>query len=142
MKEFFRSKKFIVIACIAAFLIGVMIYAAVSSSNAISSAIGRAFAPLQRASNNISDAVSSTIDMLINARDYYEENQQLKEQIAELYAKISDYTEVMQENEHLREMIDLARSNNGIELSEPCTVIGRVANDVYGSFFIDKGEKD
>ncbi len=142
MKEFFSSKKFLVIACIAAFLIGVMIYAAVSSSNVISSAIGRAFSPLQRFSNKISDAVAETIDMLINAKDYYTENQELKEELAELYAQISDYTLVSQENEHLREMIDLAPSGNNIELSEPCNVIGRTANDVYGSFFIDKGEKD
>lgn len=142
MKEFFRSKKFIVIACIAAFLIGIMIYAAVSSSNAISSAVGTVFSPIQRFSQKISDAVSETLDMLLNARDYYEENQKLKEQIAEIYAMMSDYTQVMQENDHLREMIDLASSSDGIELSEPCTVIGRVANDVYGSFFIDKGEKD
>ncbi len=142
MKEFFGSKKFIVIACIAAFLIGIMIYAAVSSSNAISSAVGTVFSPVQRFSQRISDAVTDALDMLINARKYYEENQSLKEQLAELYAQISDYTEVMQENDHLREMIDLASSADGVELSEPCTVIGRVANDVYGSFFIDKGEKD
>lgn len=142
MKEFFSSKKFMIIACIAAFLIGIMIYAAVGTSNGISSAVGRIFAPVQKFSNNISDAVGGTLDMLINARDYYEENQQLKVQLAELYAKISDYTEVMQENDSLREMIDLAQSNNGIELSEPCTVIGRTVNDIYGSFFIDKGEKD
>ncbi len=142
MKEFFKSKKFIVIACVAAFLIGVMIYAAVSSSNAISSAIGRALSPFQRFSNSISGKVSETIDMLINARDYYEENQKLKDELAGLYAEISDYTQLKQENEHLREMIDLASSNEGIELSEPCAVIGRTANDVYGSFFIDKGEKD
>lgn len=142
MKDFFSSKKFIVIACIAAFLIGVMIYAAVSSSNAISSAIGRAFAPVQKFSNKISNAVTETIDMLINARDYYNENQELKEKLSELYAQISDYTQVTQENEHLREMINLAHSDEGIELSEPCSVIGRTANDVYLSFFIDKGEKD
>ena len=119
-----------------------MIYAAVSSSNAISSAIGRAFSPIQKFSNRISDAVTETIDMLINARDYYDENIRLKEEMAELIAQMSDYTQVMQENDHLREMIDLAESSDGIELSEPCTVIGRTANDVYGSFFIDKGEKD
>lgn len=142
MKEFFSSKKFIIIACIAAFLIGVMIYAAVSSSDRISSAIGRVLAPVQKFSNNISDAVGGTLDMLINARDYYDENQELKKELAELYSQISDYTEVKQENDSLREMIALAQSNQGIELSEPCTVIGRTANDVYGSFFIDKGEKD
>lgn len=119
-----------------------MIYAAVSSSNAISSAIGTVFSPIQRFSNSISDAVTETLDMLINARDYYDENQALKEQIAELTAQMSDYIQVMQENEQLRDMIDLVNSSDGIELSEPCTVIGRTANDVYGSFFIDKGEKD
>lgn len=142
MKEFFRSKKFLVIACIAAFLIGIMIYAAVSSSNAISSAIGTVFSPVQKFSNKISDAVTDTLNMLFNARDYYEENQQLKKELAGLYAKISDYTEISQENDHLRDMIDLAESNEGIEFSEPCTVIGRTANDIYGSFFIDKGSKD
>lgn len=142
MKDFFSSKKFIIIACIAAFLTGVMIYAAVSSSDGISSAIGRVLAPVQKFSNNISDAVGGTLDMLINARDYYDENQELKKELAELYSQISDYTEVKQENDSLREMIALAQSNQGIELSEPCTVIGRTANDVYGSFFIDKGEKD
>ena len=63
-----------------------MIYAAVSSSNAISSAIGRAFSPIQKFSNRISDAVTETIDMLINARDYYDENIRLKEEMAELIA--------------------------------------------------------
>ena len=119
-----------------------MIYAAVSSSNAVSSAIGTVFSPLQKFSNRISEAVSGTLDMLINARDYYEENQALKEELAGLYAQISDYTQVSQENDHLREMIDLAQSSAGIELSEPCTVIGRTANDIYGSFFIDKGSRD
>lgn len=142
MKQFFSSKKFIVIACIAAFLIGIMIYAAISSSNAISSAIGTVFSPVQKFSNRISDAVTETIDMLVNAKNYYRENIELKEKISELYAMMSDYTQVMQENDHLREMIDLAEANDGIVFSEPCTVIGRTANDVYGSFFIDKGEKD
>ena len=142
MKEFFSSKKFIVIACIAAFLIGIMIYAAVSSSNGISSAIGTVFSPVQKFSNSISDKVTEWLDMLINARDYYDENQRLKAEIAELYAQISDYTEVSQENDHLREMINLVKSSDGLELSEPCTVIGRTANDIYGSFFINKGKKD
>ena len=119
-----------------------MIYAAVSSSNAISSAIGTAFVPFQKFSNRISDSVTEAIDMLVNARNYYEENQKLKEQLAELYAEISDYTQISQENDHLREMVGLAESNAGIKFSEPCTVIGRTANDVYGSFFIDKGSKD
>lgn len=142
LKEFFTSTKFKVILCFCALFIGVMIYAAVSSSNLVSSALGTVFAPIQKASQSISSWVSSKLDMLINAEDYYDENARLKEELAELAAKMSDYIETKQENEHLREMVGLAESSPGIEFSEPCTVIGRAANDVYGSFFIDKGEKD
>ena len=124
---------FKIIICILAVIVGVMIYAAVSSSTVVSSALGAVFAPVQKVTQKVTSSISSAFDMLLNAKDYYEENQSLKEKIAELTAQMVDYTETKQENEHLREMV---------EFSEPCTVIGRTANDVYGSFFIDKGEKD
>ncbi len=142
MKEFFGSKKFKAIICILALIVGIMIYAAVSSSTLISSALGTIFAPVQKVTQGVMSSITSAFDMLVNAKDYYDENQELKEKIAELTAQLVDYTQTKQENEHLREMVALSESNPGIEFSEPCTVIGRTANDVYGSFFIDKGEKD
>lgn len=142
MKDFFKSKKFKVILCIAAFSIGIMLYAALSSSTAVSSGLGAILSPLQRASESISSWVRERIDMLINAGDYYEENQRLRDEINELNSQMVDYIETKQENEHLREMVGLAQSSPGIEFSEPCTVIGRTANDIFGSFFIDKGTKD
>lgn len=143
MKEFFSSKKFKVILCICALFAGIMIYAAVSSSsNIVSSAIGAVLSPVQKISNSISSWVTSRIDMLVNAGDYYRENAELRDEIARLTAQMADYIQVKQENEHLREMVELAEASEGIEFSEPCTVIGRTANDVFGSFFIDKGSKD
>lgn len=142
MKDFFKSKKFKVILCIAAFSIGIMLYAALSSSTAVSSGLGAVLSPIQRASESISSWVRERIDMLINAGDYYEENQRLRDEINELNSQMVDYLETKQENEHLREMVGLAQSSPGIEFSEPCTVIGRTANDIFGSFFIDKGTKD
>ena len=139
MKDFFKSKKFKVILCIAAFSIGIMLYAALSSSTAVSSGLGAILSPIQRASESISSWVRERIDMLINAGDYYEENQRLRDEINELNSQMVDYIETKQENEHLREMVGLAQSSPGIEFSEPCTVIGRTANDIFGSFFIDKG---
>ena len=142
MKDFFKSKKFKVILCIAACSIGIMLYAALSSSTAVSSGLGAILSPIQRASESISSWVRERIDMLINAGDYYEENQRLRDEINELNSQMVDYLETKQENEHLREMVGLAQSSPGIEFSEPCTVIGRTANDIFGSFFIDKGTKD
>ena len=109
---------------------------------AVSSGLGAILSPIQRASESISSWVRERIDMLINAGDYYEENQRLRDEINELNSQMVDYLETKQENEHLREMVGLAQSSPGIEFSEPCTVIGRTANDIFGSFFIDKGTKD
>ncbi len=142
MKEFFSSKKFIVIIVIAALSVGVMIYAAVSGDTVISSGLGFILKPVQNASASISSWVSEGMDMLFNAKEYYEENQRLQEEIDRLTEQMVDYTETKQENEHFREMLGLAESSPGIEFSEPCKVIGRVANDTFGSFLIDKGEMD
>lgn len=142
MREFFTSKKFIIILCICAVFIGVMIYSAVSSTTVLSSGLGVFFAPVQSVTNSVSSWISSRFDMLFHAEEYYNENKLLKEQLGEMANKIIDYTETKQENEHLREMLGLKEQNQGIEFSEPCTVIGRTANDECGSFFIDKGSRD
>lgn len=142
MKEFFSSKKFKIILCIAAVCVGIMIYTAVASQSVLSSALGTVLAPIQKLTQNVTSSISDTFNTFMNAKEYFEENKELKEEIARLTAQMVDYIETKQENEHLREMVALSESNPGIEFSEPCTVIGRTANDVYGSFFIDKGEKD
>ena len=142
MKEFFSSKKFIIILIIAGVMAVVMIWAAVSNETLLSSGLGVVLRPIQKASQSISSWVGERVDMLFNAKEYYEENQRLQEEIDRRTEQMVDYTETKQENEHFREMLGLLEKSPGIEFSEPCKVIGRVANDVAGSFFIDKGQRD
>lgn len=144
MKDFFHSVKFKIILGILALAVGIIIYAATvgGSSSWLSSALGGFFAPVQRLSASISQKVTSTIDMLTNARDYFEENQELKDKIAELTAELADRNTVNEENIHLREMVGLKEDYPDLVFSPPCAVIGRTANDVYQSFTIDKGEND
>ncbi len=142
MKEFLSSKKFIIIIILTAVMAVVMIYAALSGDTLVSSGLGVIVNPIQKASQSISSWVTEGLDMLFNAKEYYEENKELKEEIDRLTEQMVDYTETKQENEHFREMLGLAESSPGIEFSEPCKVIGRVANDVAGGFFIDKGSMD
>ena len=63
MKEFFTSKKFIIILGICAVFIGVMIYSAVSSTTFLSSGLGALFAPVQSVTNSVSSWISSRFDM-------------------------------------------------------------------------------
>ncbi len=144
MKEFFHSVKFKIIIALTAVLIGAMIYSVTtggysSGSNYLFEVI---FEPVRNLSSSISDKVSRSLDMVINAEKYYNENQQLKAQLNALYNDVIDYDKVLEENKELRVMLELKEEYNNYKFSPPCTVIARTTNDPYGSFTVDKGAND
>lgn len=144
MKEFFHTVKFKIIVALTAVLIGAMIYSVTtggysSGSNYLFEVI---FEPVRSLSSRISDKVSTSLDMVINAEKYYNENQQLKAQLNALYNDVIDYDKVLQENKELRVMLELKEEYENYKFSPPCTVIARTTNDPYSSFTIDKGASD
>lgn len=127
-----------------AVLLGAMIYSVTTGgySSGSSYLFELVFEPVRTLSSKISEKVSTSLDMLINAEKYYNENQQLKEQLNALYNDVIDYDRILQENEELRVMLRLKEEYNDYEFSSPCTVIARTTNDPYASFTIDKGAGD
>lgn len=144
MKEFFHSVKFKIIIALTAVLIGAMIYSVTtggysSGSNYLFEVI---FEPVKNLSSGISDKVSRSLDMVINAEKYYNENQQLKAQLNALYNDVIDYDKVLEENKELRVMLELKEEYSNYKFSPPCIVIARTTNDPYSSFTVDKGSSD
>lgn len=141
MRDFFQSVKFRIIVALMAVLVGVMIYSVTSGGYAAgtTSFFEMASEPFKKLSSAISEKVSTSLDMIINAEKYYNENQQLKTQLNELYNDLIDYDRVLTENEELRVMLDLKEEYSEYEFSPPCSIIARTTNDPYGSFTIDKG---
>ena len=144
MKEFFHSVKFKIIIALTAVLIGAMIYSVTTGgySSGSSYLFEVIFEPVRNLSSSISDKVSRSLDMVINAEKYYNENQQLKAQLNALYNDVIDYDKVLEENKELRVMLELKEEYNNYKFSPPCTVIARTTNDPYGSFTVDKGSND
>lgn len=141
IKEFFHSIKFKIIVAVLAVLLGFMIYSVTTGGYAdpASDLWSRIISPFQRLSSSISDKVSSSLDMLANAEDYYNENKELRSEINSLYNEMIDYDRLKQENEDLRAMLALSEEYDDLTFSPPCTVIARTTNDPYASFTIDKG---
>lgn len=141
MKDFFHSVKFRILLCIAALLLGIMVCAAVTAGTqtVAEQVIGTITYPFVSAANAISDGVTGIIDKLVNADKYKDENEQLRAQLAEMYKNTMDYDSLLQENDRLREMLELREKNEDFRFSEPCDVIARNANDIYGGFTIGKG---
>lgn len=142
MKEFFHSIRFRILLCIAALLLGLMTCVAVSAGkqSGPEQIIGTITYPFVSAANAISDGVAGLIDKFVNADKYKSENEQLSAELAEMYKNTMDYENLRQENERLREMLELRQKNEDFRFSEPCDVIARNANDIYGGFTVSKGK--
>lgn len=144
MKDFFHSLKFKIILCLLALVLGFMIYAAVSGGNVIfpKSILETAAQPFVAAATAVSDWAERTLDAFMNAEKYRDENVMLREKLTEMYSQIIDKNKTDEENERLREMLEIAKENDDYEWSAPCKVIARNTNDIFGGFTIDKGSSD
>lgn len=143
MKDFFHSVKFKILICIGALLLGLMTYVAVTvgTETVPEQIIGTITYPFVSAANGIADGVGGFIDKLVNADRYKTENDRLNAKLAEMYRQTMDYESLQKENERLREMLELQKKHEDYMFSEPCDIIERNANDVYGGFTVSIGEK-
>lgn len=141
MKEFFHSVKFRILICIGALLLGLMVSAAVTAGTQTGpeQIIGTVTYPFVSAANAISDGVAGFIDKLVNADKYKSRSDELEAQLTEMYKRTMDYESIVQENERLREMLELKERSEDFVFSEPCDVVFHNANDLYSGFTISKG---
>lgn len=144
MKEFFHSIGFKILIGIAALLLGLMTYVAVSGGFATlpERLIATVTYPFVTAANAISEGVGGFFDKLVNADSYKAQNDELRAKLSEMYASTMDYEQLKEENTLLREMLGLKEENKTFRFSNPCDVVARNANDIYGGFTINRGSND
>ena len=144
MRDFFSGFKFKIIVCVFAVVLGVVIYAAVSGGfaafpQALLNTIGKPFVAVSIA---VSQWVEDSIDKFVNADNYKNENEELKNKLNEMYQQIIDLERVEEENRQLKEMLKIKEENEDFEFSPPCSIIARNSNDAYSGFTIDRGSDD
>lgn len=140
MRDFFNSLRFKILMAVLAVITGAMIYSASTGGLATlpEQLLSYALMPFQKLSAVISDGFTDFFSVFFDARKNYDENQELKEEIAELRRQLVDYEETVTENERLREILELKELNPDIQFQD-AGVIGRDPSDQFGSFTIDKG---
>ncbi|WP_298483237.1 rod shape-determining protein MreC [uncultured Ruminococcus sp.] len=144
MGGFFRSKKFRIILCIIALLIGMMLYAVTQDGFTLPTTgfIGKICNPIRSVSNRISDSVENTLDAFTRSKEYQQENEELRQRVAELEYQLVDYHKTQQELTDLEGFMGVKEDHEDFVLSDPCAIIGYVENDPFHAFYIDKGSED
>ena len=144
MGGFFRSKKFRIILCIIALLIGMMLYAVTQDGYTLPTTgfLGRILNPIRSASNSISTSVQDTLDVFTKSKSYQTENEELRQRVAELESQMVDYDKTKQDLADLSEFMGIKEDHPDNQFSDPCTIIGYVENDPFHGFYIDRGSDD
>ena len=130
--------------CLLALLVGIMLYAVLVGGYTIHavSLFKTVTAPLQNASNAISERVEYVLDLYRNAESYYQENRELRQEINKIHTQLADYEETKAELERLEAFIGIKEKHSDYSMTAPFDVIGYVTNDIYLSFMIDGGSED
>ena len=144
MKEFIRSVKFKLILCIFGVVSGILICSVAAGGSIIfpRSFLETVSQPFVNVGMAVAESISSLTDSLVNAERYREENETLRQMLAEISGKLTAKEAVDAENERYRNILGIAEAHPDYKWSPPCTVIARNANDICGGFTIDRGSAD
>lgn len=140
MKDFFHSTGFKVLLGVIFILFGVLLYTASAGGSVFSDALGFLTTPMQKVSTVVTNNAAATANTVLQSKENLEaENAALKKEIEELNAKLIDYYQVKLENEQFRSVLELKEENKDFQFVS-AAVIGRDPNDMFYSFYIEKGE--
>ncbi len=144
LKDFFQSIKFKIVLAILFVFVGMGIYTVANPQQVplLSQGLYTIFEPILKVTSSVSDSISSNIDAISNAKEYYDENLELKQQISDLNEQLVDYENNKSELEELKKFINIKEDNPEDELSAPCNIISKSSTAPYYTFTIDRGAKD
>ena len=125
-------------------LLGVVLSAVTrgGSTTWLSQGFGVVFNPVRQAFTAVSNQIEGGVDTILNAQEYYNENQELRAQIGSLNSQLVDYENTKEELAELRKFLGIKEEHPDFVHSAPCHLISYVTNDPYGAFVIDRGRED
>lgn len=144
MRDYFKSGKFKALVAVCLVLVGFMIYAATSEGYAgvPSQIVNTILYPFQKVGSAISSAADDFFTWIGGINYLWDENEALKQENSELRQQMIDYEELQRQNQQYEQLLGIKENNQQITAMEPAFVIGRDAQDQYGSFTIDKGSAE
>ena len=143
MREFFSSKKFKVILAVIALMFGMMLYSASGDgvANIPRNLLEMVTTPFQKAGAFLSNTIGGWFADLAAAGNNARENEELKQQIAELNQQMVDYDRVKAENQAYKALESIQSQRPEMSYLSSF-VIGRDPLDSFYGFTLDRGTLD
>ena len=142
MKKFYKRRSFKVLIAVAIALLLLIVHTSFSGSIVLSNLFGAVTTPMQKVSAEIAESAGTAITQASTSyEELLAENEKLKAEINELNKQLSDYYQYKQENEQLKNFLDLKSANPDYKFAYG-SVVARDSSDLFYSFRVDKGTMD
>lgn len=138
MKRILRKKSVLTMIFVTGAVI--LIFALFGNKNPLISCVRTVFSPVLTLTSRISYEVGSFKDYFIELSVYREENERLSDELIDLKRKNKDVSELSEENERLKGLLDLKNSLK--YLTVPAVVVSYEPDNWYNTMIINKGKND
>lgn len=139
MKDFFKSRFFMILALVLAVMIIVpSIITAMGAGSFVKSALNTVTTPIQKLFNYSADALSGFASYFTEFDRIADENEELRNRIAELNDKVAKAEETEEMNNWLYNYLELKREHPDYKFAT-ADVTGREAGNYMTVFTLDKG---
>ncbi|MBQ9941418.1 MAG: rod shape-determining protein MreC [Christensenellaceae bacterium] len=102
------------------------------------SVVGSIFAPMQEGLYDATNAIGGFFSRLFAGDDLRQENDQLKQKVAELEGKLQEYNNIVSENQRLKDLLNVADSVGDYEVVT-AKVIGNTPGAWFREFTVNAG---
>jgi len=143
LRNFFRNRFFIGFVLVVLAVSGLGLYSVFSGGKVtpVANVIGVVVSPFQKAVTVVADGIAKVYGYFFQYDKLADENEVLKKQILDMQADIRNTEQVMEENERLRELLDMRQRHADYDL-EMAEIIASETGSWGVSYTLDKGSAD
>ena len=139
--KFFKNKLAVTVVVLSVTFLGLIIFTSTKEYSGLESGAGSALNPLQKIMYNVNRGTKDFVDFFLNFSSVKEENKDLKKENEELKEKLSEYSDLEDENERLKSVLDFQETKDQYDYIST-NIIHYAGAGVVDGYVVDKGSKD
>lgn len=135
-----RNKLAVTIIVLSVSFLGLIVYTVKKENRSIiESGAGSTLNPVQSLLYSTTNRIKETLDFFLNFSEVKAQNKELIEKNQELESKLSTYSDLKEENDRLRGILNFTEERNNYNYI-PCDIIGYSGGNFLDGYIVNKGK--
>lgn len=138
--SFWKNRPLIITIILVIVLI-TLLFSTSGVNNTVQNVVGSVIAPVQEGIYQATASIGGFFSRLFSSSDLDQENVELKEQVAQLESQLREFEEISNENERLKELLNVKEVTKDYEIVT-ASVVGKNPGEWFREFTVNVGSED